>query len=161
MEGLATQIIVAGVGTGILALIGLFGILLRIFGRLGRLEKSVEVLEQAAERLDARLTATQEDIKAVRREAREDLQRTEERLRQEFRDALRDTEERLREEIRRSEERTREEVRLSEERLGGLIRNEIRRFTDAFVSHSHEDDGSILYRIPPHYTGPRPDGAGE
>ena len=150
MEGLVSQIIVAGVGGGIVALIGLVGVLFRIFTRLGRLEKSVEVLEKAAERLDAGLKATQDDIKTVQREFRADLQRTEDRLRQEFRDALRDTEERLR-----------EEVRHSEERLGELFRNEIRRLTDAFAVHSHEANGTIIYRIPPQYPEPRPDGAGE
>ena len=148
--GLVPQLIAAGVGGGIVALIGLIGVLLRIFVRLGRLEKAVEGLE-------AGLKATQDDAKEsqkglrdelneLRREYREDLQRTEDRLRQEFREELRNTEERLRDLIRAESEAT---------------RNEIRRLTDALVSHSHDPDGSIRFVIPPQYPGQGSDGAGE
>ena len=152
--GLVPQLIAAGVGGGIVALIGLIGVLLRIFVRLGRLEKAVEGLE-------AGLKATQEDAKEsrresqeefnkVRREFREDLQRTEDRLRTEFREELRNTEERLRDLIRAECEATRE-----------TTRNEIRRLTDALVSHSHDPDGSIKFSVPPQYPGQGSDGAGE
>ena len=159
--GLVPQLIAAGVGGGIVALIGLIGVLIRIFVRLGRLEKAVEGLE-------AGLKATQDDVKEsqkgvqdefkavrrefqegfneLRREFREDLQRTEDRLRQEFREELRNTEERLRDLIRSESEAT---------------RNEIRRLTDALVSHSHDPDGSIRFVIPPQYPGQGSDGAGE
>ena len=159
--GLVPQLIAAGVGGGIVALIGLIGVLIRIFVRLGRLEKAVEGLE-------AGLKATQDDVKELRRESqeefkavrrefqegfnelrrefREDLQRTEDRLRQEFREELRNTEERLRDLIRAESEAT---------------RNEIRRLTDALVSHSHDPDGSIRFVIPPQYPGQGSDGAGE
>ena len=152
--GLVPQLIAAGVGGGIVALIGLIGVLLRIFVRLGRLEKAVEGLE-------AGLKATQDDAKEsqkglrdelneLRREYREDLQRTEDRLRTEFREELRNTEERLRDLIRAECEATRE-----------TTRNEIRRLTDALVSHSHDPDGSIRFVIPPQYPGQGSDGAGE
>ena len=159
--GLVPQLIAAGVGGGIVALIGLIGVLIRIFVRLGRLEKAVEGLE-------AGLRTTQDDLKELRRESqeefkavrrefqegfnelrrefREDLQRTEDRLRQEFREELRNTEERLRDLIRAESEAT---------------RNEIRRLTDALVSHSHEPDGTIKFSIPPQYPGQGSDGAGE
>ena len=194
MEGLTSQIIAAGVGGGIVALIGLVGVLFRIFTRLGRMEKSGEVLEKATEGLDAGLKATQDnvnktrlglqgdiyetrqglqadlnesrkefrdgldqarqefrdDMNEFRKGVRADLQRTEDRLRQEFREELRNTEERLRDQIRAESEATRE-----------ATRNEIRRLTDAFAVHSHEANGTIIYRIPPQYTEPRPDGAGE
>ena len=152
--GLVPQLIAAGVGGGIVALIGLIGVLIRIFVRLGRLEKAVEGLE-------AGLKTTQDDVKELRRESqeefnkvrrefREDLQRTEDRLRQEFREELRNTEERLRDLIRAECEATRE-----------TTRNEIRRLTDALVSHSHDPDGSIRFVIPPQYPGQGSDGAGE
>ena len=152
--GLVPQLIAAGVGGGIVALIGLIGVLIRIFVRLGRLEKAVEGLE-------AGLRTTQDDVKELRRESqeefnkvrrefREDLQRTEDRLRQEFREELRNTEERLRDLIRAECEATRE-----------TTRNEIRRLTDALVSHSHDPDGSIRFIIPPQYPGQGSDGAGE
>ena len=166
--GLVPQLIAAGVGGGIVALIGLIGVLIRIFVRLGRLEKAVEGLE-------AGLRTTQDDVKGLRhelnefrqgvqdefkevrrefqdgfnmlrREFREDLQRTEDRLRQEFREEIRNTEERLRDLIRAESEAT---------------RNEIRRLTDALVSHSHEPDGSIRFSVPPQYPGQGSDGAGE
>ena len=148
--GLVPQLIAAGVGGGIVALIGLIGVLIRIFVRLGRLEKAVEGLE-------AGLKTTQDDVKELRRESqeefnkvrrefREDLQRTEDRLRQEFREELRNTEERLRDLIRAESEAT---------------RNEIRRLTDALVSHSHEPDGTIKFGMPPQYPGQGSDGAGE
>ena len=163
--GLVPQLIAAGVGGGIVALIGLIGVLIRIFVRLGRLEKAVEGLE-------AGLKATQDDVKELRRESqeefkavrrefqegfnelrrefREDLQRTEDRLRTEFREELRNTEERLRDLIRAECEATRE-----------TTRNEIRRLTDALVSHSHDPDGSIRFVMPPQYPGQGSDGAGE
>ena len=159
--GLVPQLIAAGVGGGIVALIGLIGVLIRIFVRLGRLEKAVEGLE-------AGLRTTQDDVKGLqrgvqdefkavrrefqegfnelRREFREDLQRTEDRLRQEFREELRNTEERLRDLIRAESEAT---------------RNEIRRLTDALFSHSHDPDGSIKFSVPPQYPGQGSDGAGE
>ena len=141
--GLVPQLIAAGVGGGIVALIGLIGVLLRIFVRLGRLEKAVEGLEVG-------LKTTQDDLKELRRESKEDLQRTEDRLRTEFREELRNTEERLRDLIRAECEATRE-----------TTRNEIRRLTDALVSHSHDPDGSIRFVIPPQYPGQSSDGAGE
>ena len=141
--GLVPQLIAAGVGGGIVALIGLIGVLIRIFVRLGRLEKAVEGL-------DVGLRTTQDDLKELRRESKEDLQRTEDRLRQEFREELRNTEERLRDLIRAECEATRE-----------TTRNEIRRLTDALVSHSHDPDGSIRFVMPPPYPGQGSDGAGE
>ena len=141
--GLVPQLIAAGVGGGIVALIGLIGVLIRIFVRLGRLEKAVEGLEVG-------LKTTQDDLKELRRESKEDLQRTEDRLRTEFREELRNTEERLRDLIRAECEATRE-----------TTRNEIRRLTDALVSHSHDPDGSIRFVIPPPYPGQGSDGAGE
>ena len=141
--GLVPQLIAAGVGGGIVALIGLIGVLIRIFVRLGRLEKAVEGLEVG-------LMTTQDDLKELRRESKEDLQRTEDRLRTEFREELRNTEERLRDLIRAECEATRE-----------TTRNEIRRLTDALVSHSHDPDGSIRFVIPPQYPGQGSDGAGE
>ena len=169
MEGLVPQLIAAGVGGGIVALLGLIGVLFRIFVRLGRLEKAVEVL-------DAGLKTTQDDVKELQRNLhqtevslREDLRQTEARLR----DEIRQTEARLREELQQTEIRLRqefrEEVRNAEERLREFIRaeneatrREIRRLTDAFVAHSHEPDGTIVYRIPPpQYPPLRADGAGE
>ena len=137
--GLVPQLIAAGVGGGIVALIGLIGVLIRIFVRLGRLEKAVEGLEVG-------LKTTQDDLKELRRESKEDLQRTEDRLRTEFREELRNTEERLRNLIRAESEAT---------------RNEIRRLTDALVSHSHEPDGTTKFSMPPPYPGQGSDGDGE
>ena len=148
--GLVPQLIAAGVGGGIVALIGLIGVLIRIFVRLGRLEKAVEGLE-------AGLRTTQDDLKELRRESKEDLQRTEDRLRQEFREELRNTEERLRGELRNTEERLRDLIRAESE----ATRNEIRRLADALVSHSHDPDGSIRFVMPPPYPGQGSDGAGE
>ena len=170
--GLVPQLIAAGVGGGIVVLIGLIGVLIRIFVRLGRLEKAVEGLEAGLKATQGDLKESQkgfrdelnefrresqEEFKAVRqefqegfnklrREFREDLQRTEDRLRQEFREELRNTEERLRDLIRSESEAT---------------RNEIRRLADALVSHSHDPDGSIRFVIPPQYPGQGSDGAGE
>ena len=167
--GLVPQLIAAGVGGGIVALIGLIGVLIRIFVRLGRLEKAVEGLE-------AGLKTTQDDVKELRRESqeefnkvrrefREDLQRTEDRLRQEFREDLQRTEDRLRqefrEELRNTEERLRDLIRAESEATRETTRNEIRRLTDALVSHSHELDGSIRFSMPPQYPGQGSDGAGE
>ena len=172
MEGLVPQLIAAGVGGGIVALLGLIGLLFRIFVRLGRLEKTAEVLEaglkttqdnvqklqqnlhqtEVSLREDLRQTETRlrEDLRQTETRLREDLRQTEIRLRQEFREEMRQTEERLRELIRAESEATRE-----------ATRREIRRLTDAFVVHSHEPDGTILYRVLPSFLEPRADGAGE
>ena len=144
--GLVPQLIAAGVGGGIVALIGLIGVLLRIFVRLGRLEKAVEGLE-------AGLKATQDDAKESQKGLRDELNE----LRREYREDLQRTEDRLRQEIRNTEERLRDLIRAESE----TTRNEIRRLTDALVSHSHDPDGSIRFVMPPPYPGQGSDGAGE
>ena len=144
--GLVPQLIAAGVGGGIVALIGLIGVLLRIFVRLGRLEKAVEGLE-------AGLKATQDDAKESQKGLRDELNE----LRREYREDLQRTEDRLRQEIRNTEERLRDLIRAESE----ATRNEIRRLTDALFSHSHEPDGTIRFSMPPQYPGQGSDGAGE
>ena len=96
MEGLASQIIVVGVSSGILALIGLTGILMRIFSRLGRLEKSVEVLEKAAERLDAGQKTMQGDLNGLRQEVQQEFKE----MRREFREDLNEFRREVREEFK-------------------------------------------------------------
>ena len=144
--GLVPQLIAAGIGGGIVALIGLIGVLIRIFVRLGRLEKAVEGLE-------AGLKTTQDDVKELRRESQEEFNK----VRREFREDLQRTEDRLREEIRNTEERLRDLIRSESE----ATRNEIRRLTDALFSHSHDPDGTIKFSVPPPYPGQGSDGAGE
>ena len=144
--GLVPQLIAAGVGGGIVALIGLIGVLLRIFVRLGRLEKAVEGLE-------AGLRATQDDAKESQKGLRDELNE----LRREYREDLQRTEDRLRQELRNTEERLRDLIRSESE----ATRNEIRRLADALVSHSHEPDGTIKFSVPPQYPGQGSDGAGE
>ena len=155
--GLVPQLIAAGVGGGIVALIGLIGVLIRIFVRLGRLEKAVEGLE-------AGLKTTQDDVKESRRESQEEFKA----VRREFQEGFNELRREFREDLQRTEDRLREELRNTEERLRDLIRaeseatrNEIRRLTDALVSHSHELDGNIKFSIPPQYPGQGSDGAGE
>ena len=174
MEGIVTQIIVPGLGgaIGTAIIIGLIIFLGRIYLRWELREKPGEALEKATAGLDPGLKGTQGNvnetrlglqsgiyetrqgfqgqINGLRREFWADLQRTEDRLRQEFRADLQRTEKRLRDQIRAESEATRE-----------ATRNEIRRLTDAFAVHSHEANGTITYRIPPHYSEPRPEGAGE
>ena len=166
--GLVPQLIAAGVGGGIVALIGLIGVLIRIFVRLGRLEKAVEGLEAGLKATQGDLKESQkgfrdelnefrresqEEFKAVRREFQEGFNE----LRREFREDLQRTEDRLREELRSTEERLRDLIRAESE----TTRNEIRRLTDALVSHSHEPDGTIRFSVPPQYPGQGSDGAGE
>ena len=144
--GLVPQLIAAGVGGGIVALIGLIGVLIRIFVRLGRLEKAVEGLE-------AGLKATQDDAKESQKGLRDELNE----LRREYREDLQRTEDRLRQELRNTEERLRDLIRAESE----ATRNEIRRLTDALFSHSHDPDGTIKFGMPPQYPGQGSDGAGE
>ncbi|MYC35859.1 MAG: hypothetical protein F4X66_02940 [Chloroflexi bacterium] len=69
---------------------------------------------------------------------------------------LRDDYQHLRADNRQLREEMRAEIRESNQQLRELIRSEseatrgeIRRLADALVSHHHEADGSIVFRIPP------------
>ncbi len=69
---------------------------------------------------------------------------------------LRDDYKELREDNRQLREEMRAEIRESNQQLRELIRSEseatrgeIGRLADALVSHHHEADGSIVFRIPP------------
>ena len=59
---------------------------------------------------------------------------------------------RLEGEIMATRERSDEQFREARERSGAQhaeTMSEIRRLTDAFLSHSHAPDGGIIFRIPP------------
>jgi uncharacterized protein (DUF342 family) len=134
MEGATATIIAASIGAGVALLIAFVGVNARIFTRLGRLEQGFELLR--------------DDYKELREDNR--------RLREELREEMRENNRQLREEMRENNRQLREEMRDSNQQLRELIRSEseatraeIRRLADALVSHHHEADGSIVFRIPP------------
>ena len=64
--------------------------------------------------------------------------------------------EQMREEIRRGYAQLREEMRRENEQIRELIRSEgehtrgeIRRLLEAMMSHPHDDDGNVRFRMPP------------
>lgn len=103
MEGLASQIIVAGVGSGILALIGLIGVIIMIFVRLGRVEKSWK-------RLETKLTTTQENLNELQRGVNE--------FRREMRDALAEFRREVRDELTEFRREIRKELKLGARNAG-------------------------------------------
>ena len=103
MEGLASQIIVAGVGSGILAIIGLTGVIIMIFVRLGRVEKSWK-------RLETKLTTTQENLNGLQRGVNE--------FRREMRDALAEFRREVRDEFTEFRQEIRKELKLGARNAG-------------------------------------------
>ena len=147
------NVIIAGAITAGAALaIALLGFMMSINFRLGRLASADEFLQKG--NLD-----TQELVRSEVQQLRSENEQIRQQMRsdsQESREQMRLLEERLREEMRLQDERTREEMRLQDERTRELIRSEgeqtraeIRRLAEAMVSHHHDDDGSIQFRIPP------------
>ena len=123
MDGATATIIAASIGAGVALLIAFVGVNARIFTRLGGLEQGFELLRN--------------DYKELREDNRQ--------LREEMRADNRQLREEMRAEIRESNQQLRELVRSESE----ATRAEIRRLVDALVSHHHEADGSIVFRIPP------------
>ena len=100
-------------------LIAAMGMIASVHYRLGRLEKGQESLHKSDQE-------TRDMMIQLNRETREVLSM----------------------EIRH----TRELMAQMEERNNAqheATRAEIRRLYDAFISHAHDDDGSIIFRIPP------------
>ena len=141
MDTATAAIVAASIGAGVALLIAFVGINARIFDRLGKLEQGFEMLRDDYHHL-------REDSRQWREEMREDNRR--------LRDEMREDNRQLREEMRESNQQLREEMRESNQQLRELIRSEseqtraeIRRLAEAMVSHHHDDDGSIQFRIPP------------
>ena len=134
MDTATAAIVAASIGAGVALLIAFIGINARIFDRLGRLEQGFGMLRDDYQHLS-------EDNRQLREEMREDNRR----LREEMREEMRENNQQLREEIRESNQQLRELIRSESE----ATRGEIRRLADALVSHHHEADGSIVFRIPP------------
>lgn len=134
MDGATATIIAASIGAGVALLIAFVGVNARIFTRLGGLEQGFELLRDDYKEL-------REDNRQLREEMRADNQQ----LREEMRADNRQLREEMRAEIRESNQQLRELIRSESE----ATRAEIRRLADALVSHHHEADGSIVFRIPP------------
>ena len=125
-----SALIAGGITAGAALVIAFLGLISSIHYRLGKLDNSYGLLPAENEKIRELISS----------EVRQ----------------LRSENEQTREQMRLQEERTREEMRLQEERTRELIRSEseatraeIRRLADALVSHHHEADGSIVFRIPP------------
>ncbi len=123
MDAITATIVAASIGAGVALLIAFISINFRISDRLGRLEQGFEMLLN--DNKDFR-----EDSKQLREEMREDNRQ----LREEMREDNRQLREEMRELIRSESEAT---------------RAEIRRLADAMLSHYHDEDGSVRFRLPP------------
>ena len=123
MDGATATIIAASIGAGVALLIAFIGVNARIFTRLGGLEQGFELLRDDYKEL-------REDNRQLREEMREDNRQ----LREEMREEIRESNRQLRELIRSESEQT---------------RAEIRRLTDAMLSHYHDEDGNTRFRVPP------------
>ncbi len=109
------------------ALISVLGLVGPVYLRLGRLEAE---MKSGRERSDDQYRETRERTDDQYRELRE---RTD--------DQYRELRERIDDQYRELRERS------GAQHAETLA--EIRRLTDAFVSHSHAPDGGIIFRIPP------------
>lgn len=134
MDGATATIVAASIGAGVALLIAFIGVNARIFTRLGGLEQGFELLRDDYKEL-------REDNRQLREEMRADNRQ----LREEMRAEIRESSQQLREEMRESNQQLRELIRSESE----ATRAEIRRLADALVSHHHQADGSIVFRIPP------------
>ena len=134
MDGATATIVAASIGAGVALLIAFIGVNARIFTRLGGLEQGFELLRDDYKEL-------REDNRQLREEMRADNRQ----LREEMRAEIRESSQQLREEMRESNQQLRQLIRSESE----ATRAEIRRLADALVSHHHQADGSIVFRIPP------------
>ena len=130
MDGATATIVAASIAAGVALFIALVGVNARIFTRLGRLEQGFELLRDDYKEL-------REDNRQLREEMREDNRQ--------LREEMRENNRQLREEMRESNQQLRELIRLESEQT----RAEIRRLTDAMLSHYHDEDGSVRFPVPP------------
>ena len=158
-----SALIAGGITAGAALVIAFLGLIFSIHYRLGKLASADEFLQkgnldtQELVRLEVRQLRseneqTREQMRLDSQESREQMRLLEDRLReqmrldsQESKEQMRLLEDRIREDMRFQEERTRELIRSESE----ATRAEIRRLADALVSHHHEADGSVVFRIPP------------
>ena len=130
-------------------LIAFVGFVASVHFRLGKLEKGHEVLEKGQEDLRADNAALREQVRADNQQLREEMRENNRQLREEMREEMRENNRQLREEMRENNRQLREEMRELIRSESEATRTEIRRLVDALVSHHHEADGSIVFRIPP------------
>ncbi len=114
----------ASVSVALVTVLGLVG---PVYLRLGHLEGEVKA---GRERSDDRYRELRERTEAQHAEARE---RTEDRYR----------------ELREWAEGQFREARERADAQHAETMAEIRRLTDAFISHSHAPDGGVIFRVPP------------
>ena len=156
-------IIAGAITAGAALAIALLGFMMSINFRLGRLANADEFLQKGnydtqevvrseVQKLHSENEQIREQMRLDSQESREQMRLLEERMREQMRLDSQES----REQMRLREERMREEMRLQEERTRDLIRSEgeqtraeISRLTDAMLSHYHDDDGSIRFRVPP------------
>ena len=156
MDGATATIIAASIGAGVALLIAFVGVNARIFTRLGGLEQGFDLLRNDYKELREDNRQLREEMREDNRQLREEMREDNRQLREEMREDNRQLREEMRAEIRENSRQLREEMRESNQQLRELIRSEseatraeIRRLADALVSHHHEADGSIVFRIPP------------
>ena len=118
---------IAALASLAVALVAFVGLAAPVYLRLGRLEAEVKA---GRERADAQYGESRERADAQYAESRE---RADAQLR-EMREWV---------DVRFTQMRERSDAQHAET-LG-----EIRRLTDAFLSHSHAPDGGIIFRVPP------------
>ena len=146
MDTATAAIVAASIGAGVALLIAFIGINARIIDRLGRLEQGFGMLRDDYQHL-------REDSRQWREEMREDNRQ----LREEMREDNRRLRDEMREDNRQLREEMREEMRESNQQLRELIRSGKRADESGNpaagrsygIPSSHDDDGSIQFRIPP------------
>ena len=114
------------------------GVVVSLYIRLGKLESA---LRAGRERSEAQMREWME-------RSDEELKEWQERSDEQLRDWRERSDARFREQSERSEAQFREWRERSDAQHQEVLK-EIRRITDAPFPHSHEPDGSIIYRVPP------------
>ena len=110
-------------------------------------------------RVEGELKITREEVKLTRERSDEQFGWARERSDEQYRELRSWAETQFRESRERSDEQYRElrawteaQFREARERADAQhaeTLSEIRRLTDAFLSHSHAPDGGIIFRVPP------------
>ena len=114
----------ASVAVALVAVLGLVG---PVYLRLGRLEG---------------------EVKAGRERSDDQFREARERSDDQFREARERSDDQFREARERSDNQLREARERSDAQHAEVLA-EIRRLTDAFLTHSHAPDGGIIFRVPP------------
>ncbi len=148
MDGPTATLIASALATAV-AILGFVGV---VYYKLGKLEGKIEGLEGKVEALERRMDALEGKMEALEERLTGKLEALEERLERRMEQGLAANRELILSESRRLSERMDVDyARLSDkmDAQHAETMSAIQRLADLFIGHSHEPDGTVIFRVPP------------